>query len=139
MANKKSNLKRTVTFSLTQVILFVLVFAAVGGYAVWKSLAAKSLPATLTATPNPVSPNGPFSLYGCGFAPNMGVAIKFVSPTAAGAFGGPADANGCYDSTKYGSETASNVAGVETISAYQYLRGYDHRPTLMASTVLTIQ
>jgi hypothetical protein len=46
MAKKKSTLKSPVTFSLGSVLLFVLIFGAVGGYAVWKSLAApnKSAP-----------------------------------------------------------------------------------------------
>jgi hypothetical protein len=40
MARKSSTLKSPVTFSLGTVLLFVLVFGAVGAYAVWKSLAA---------------------------------------------------------------------------------------------------
>src|SRR5690348_16277227 len=40
MAKRQSYLKRKQTFSGAQVLLFVLVFAAVGAVAIWQSLAA---------------------------------------------------------------------------------------------------
>jgi hypothetical protein len=40
MAKKQSYLKRKQTFSGAQVLLFVLVFAAIGAVAIWQSLAA---------------------------------------------------------------------------------------------------
>lgn len=140
MAKQKNSLKSPVTFSLGTVLLFVLAFGVVGGYALWKSFAAPAPPATLVASPSPAVVGGNEVFTGCGYYPNVGVSISIWSPYAASSIpGGPANSSGCIDSSKY--ETWNNEQpGTYTVKAYQYPPNQHHsKQKLMASTSYTAQ
>ena len=63
MAKKKtSTLKKPVAFSLGTVLLFVLAFAAVGAFAIWKSLAAGYPPAPRTPSTATCSTTSPITV-----------------------------------------------------------------------------
>lgn len=80
MAKKQSYLKRKQTFSGAQVLLFILVFAAVGAVAIWQSLAAphkSSGGGTISLNLPPVIDNNSDGL------PNWGDTVNFnISTTA---------------------------------------------------------
>lgn len=140
MAKQKSSLKSPVTFSLGTVLLFVLAFGVVGGYAIWKSLAAPALPATLVANPSPATVGSNEVFTGCGYYPGVGVGISIWSPYSASTIpGGTANSSGCIDSSKY--DTWNNEqAGTYTVKAYQYPPNQRHpKSMLMAQTSYVAQ
>jgi hypothetical protein len=133
-AKKTSSLRKPVSFSMGSVLLFVLIFAAVGGYAVWKSFAAPAPPATLTASPNPGSSSTAETFTGCGYNPSAGTTIVVYTPIAVSWFGDPSDANGCINIT----HGINSVPGTYKVNAWQTTLNNAKRSKIMGSTTYTV-
>jgi len=144
MAKKSSSsLKKGMTFSGTQVMLFVLAFAAVGAVAIWQSLAAPhkntattSGTATLSVSPNPASVGDKVNFAGCGYAV-MPITLKITN--AAGysqAYAVGMWSSGCMDTAYW----PAAAAGTYTVSTYQKSStATNATDVLKASTTLTVQ
>jgi len=143
MAKQKNSLSKPVTFSLGTVLLFVLVFGAVGGYAVWKSLAASSnangygtskYSPTITVSANPVHAGDYFDVTGCGYNPAYGNAIIGFT---GGGWGGVLDSNNCFKVTQIPALSGDTLpAGTYPVTASQYIKG---KLTKVAQTTITVQ
>lgn len=137
MAKKSTSLKSPVSFSLGTVLLFVLAFGVIGGYAIWKSLAAPTPPASLAANPNPATVGSNEVFTGCGYRPNIGTTIVVVSPYAESWSGVTADANGCINSSSWG--YTNEQAGTYRVNAWQPTANNPKRSKIMGSTTYTVQ
>ena len=84
---KTKVLQRKATFSINVIIVFVLAFGIVGGYAVWQTLAAspnKGGPSTSTSPSlTGTTTDTTYTVIGTGFKPNSIVSLQL------------AEANGC--------------------------------------------
>jgi hypothetical protein len=98
--------------------------------------AVMSVPGTLTVTPNPATLGSTLTFSACGLLPSTGTTIVVSSPCAISWFGGPTDANGCYDSTPYEVFHAT-CPGTSTVKAWQ--RNAHGKSVLMAETTFTVQ
>jgi hypothetical protein len=147
MANKKvkssSFIKRTFTITGLQLLVAIVVFGAVGSYGVWKSFADKAYPATLTASPNPISVSDVYTLgatfTGCGYLPNVGTTI-FVQPIGGQGgsfFGGTADASGCINITHTGFTAVAGTYGVQASQETKVFHG-KVQSKVMGYTTLTV-
>lgn len=63
---KSSSLKRTISFSMSAVAAFVLVFGVVGAYAIWRSFAAPAPPGVCSINPSPASVNQSYTISASG-------------------------------------------------------------------------
>jgi hypothetical protein len=132
--------RRAVSFSTWQILLVGVVFGALGLYALMTTFAASPRPsATLVANPNPATVGSSIVFTGCGFAPNTGTTVAVRGPYATSFFGGPTDAEGCFDSSKTENFDVQQV-GVYTATAYQDSnKGKSRKSTAMASVTLIVQ
>lgn len=84
MAKKQSYLKRKQSFSGAQVLLFVLIFAAVGAVAIWQSLAAPAKGGKPSGGTTTISLNlPPFTDVNGDGLPNHGDVVNFTVTTSA--------------------------------------------------------
>jgi hypothetical protein len=89
--------------------------------------------ATLTISPNPTvftDSNEYFTFSGCGYDPDAGGVVFYVSgPSALSFFGGPTDANGCLGADGNGLAFNGFVTGPGTYSA-EADQQYQHGQTI---------
>jgi len=74
--------------------------------------------ATLAVSPASPSVDDELTFTGGGFTPGDGITVVVTSPYAVSWFGGPAEADGSYSSSEYGSYVALEAGGYKA-EAYQ--------------------
>jgi hypothetical protein len=123
---------------LSAVLASAAIAGAVAVGVVEPAGAAKSLPATLTATPGTVTytdTNAYETFTGCGYQASTGTTIVVNTPTAVSFFGGTSDASGCIDISHNG---FIDEVGTYYVQAWQD-SARNGKATLMGATSFVVQ
>jgi hypothetical protein len=140
MAKKQTALQKPVTLSLGTVLLFMLIFGLVGGYAIMKSFAeptvgrGKNTAATIVVSKNPVKAGDMFDVSGCGYNPAYGnVIIGFTG----GSWGGVLNASNCFVVAQIPALSGDTLpAGNYPVTGSQYIKG---KLTKVSQTYIQVQ
>lgn len=92
----------------------------------------RSLPATVSATPDPAATNAWLHLAGCGFVAGVSISAQDRSSAGVESWGATADSSGCLSVDR----RASSVPGSHTLDLFQTLR--QSHATLMAEVDFTL-
>src|SRR5436190_20831993 len=113
MSSPKTNKK----IANLRLIIFILAFAAIGGFLVIRSFASTSYPMSLTASPTSVSPGGNTTLSWSisGYSNQAGMACSLTDTNHSYTFTGPIS-GGRYRSP--GSASVSNLQQTDTFNMH---------------------
>ena len=117
---KKAMLSRSYSFTVWQLVFFVVAFGTLGTVAILSSSAAPKpkLTATIQISPNPIQSSHTTTLVtftGCGYIPNGGENIVIGGTSDVGA---NTDSNGCLINTQY--NMAETTPGTVTVQVKEY-------------------